>query len=386
MGTAASLSGPNVGLQVAQYLYPSELTNAPVDFGSNRLSLAPGDILALPRGNWLVDPGLYGVIWYRDPTTGEITIASDAGWNGGIQEVASDGFNVGVANLTGCPVNAVVTNGGSGYAQATTTLAPSLGTSTWNPVIGGALSASISAAGGNYGVAPLVLIPAPPGPDNNPNGVGGVAAQAYAVITGGSVTAISFTNQGAGYPVAPVVTIVPSPLDPNLNSSTNPITQASVTMALTGAGTLTAALCTNNGIALSDANVGTGVTLTVTGAGSSAAATVNILSTIKALGTVSAAGVGYSNPAKLTTTGGIPTASTLTTPFSLNQAWQPRPADISLAASGGSVSSISAINDGGFFLGQAPSPIIIGGAPTTAAAVTLTRGGVPVIMKIQPGP
>lgn len=386
MSTARAINGPGNGLPLNQNLYPSTAlqqnflspNNVPIDAPTNRVTLAPGDIMALPRGDWLVDPALYGSVWYLDPNTGEYTIGANSGYFGSPHFVSSDGFNVGIANFLGCPIGAVVTAGGTNYVQATTTITPSEGNSSWSPIIGGALSVStIANAGGGYGVPPIVLIPAPPNKSSNANGVGGIPASAYAVLTGGSVTGISWTNQGAGYPSAPTPQIVPSPVDPNLLAGSS-ITTAAVTLALTGSGTLTGAICNNPGETLPTIS---SLTLSIGGVGSGATLSAVIPQIITAI-SVSAAGAGYSNPAKLTTTGGIPAASANTSPTSLHQAWLPRPADISLAASGGSIASISTLNDGGFFA-AAPSAIVIGGAPTTAASIVLTMGTAPAIFKVQ---
>jgi hypothetical protein len=379
---AYPLSGPGVGLPYAQYLYPTELTNAPVDFSSNRLALAPGDAIVLPRGTWYVDPGLYCVVQYKDPANGQWDAGADAAYSGSMMVVSSDGFTCRVANMTGCVVAAGITGAGSSFAQTTATISPSVGSSTWSPIIGGALSVTtIANPGSGYGVAPLVLIPAPAPPSSNPNSVGGISASAYTVLTAGTVSAISWTNQGAGYNVAPTATIVPNPTDPNINSG---ITPATITIGLTGAGTLTGAICTNPGRPLTSAEIAAGLTLTAAG-GSGTGATLSavIMQTVTALTTVSTAGTGYPTTPKLTTSGGVPAATALVTPSTNNRAWKPRAADIALATAGGSIVSISAIYDGGLFEGT-PSPIIVGGAPTTAAVVTLTMGSVADHVILQP--
>src|SRR5215471_17958430 len=117
------LSGPGVGLPLPQYLYPSELTNAPADASSNRIGLSPGDVWNVPAGTWLIGLNQYLILEFLDPVTNVWTWGT-AGManNGPMQYVKSDGFNVRVANLTGCPVSAVVTAYGSSYVQATTTV------------------------------------------------------------------------------------------------------------------------------------------------------------------------------------------------------------------------------------------------------------------------
>ena len=113
------LSGPGVNLPLPQFLYPSELTNAPYDVGTNRVALPPGTQLPIPAGTWYIGSGGYLVIQFRDPVTGLWSNGSGAAYNRGIQYVKSDGFNCRIANLTGCPVGAVITSAGSSYVQAT---------------------------------------------------------------------------------------------------------------------------------------------------------------------------------------------------------------------------------------------------------------------------
>ena len=119
-----------------------------------------------------------------------------------------DGFTRRVANLTGCPVAAVVTTAGTTYTKSGTTITAAAGNSTWQPIIGGLLTlTTVSVAGSGYKVPPLCIIPAPaPGT--------GVQATAVAAISSGTVSTITVTNQGAGYPSGLTVTLLPNPTDP----------------------------------------------------------------------------------------------------------------------------------------------------------------------------
>src|ERR1700686_827953 len=119
---ATPLSGPGVGLPLPTFLYPSELQNAPYDYGTNRVALAPGQEIPIPAGDWYISMGGYLVIQYYDPVSNTWVFGSGSAWNRGVNFVKSDGFNVRLANLTGCPVGAVITSGGSGYVQASTTI------------------------------------------------------------------------------------------------------------------------------------------------------------------------------------------------------------------------------------------------------------------------
>jgi len=177
-------------------------------------------------------------------------------------QIESDGVNFRISNLTTTAYGGIVTAAGSGYAQATTTVTPGTGNSTWQPIIGGALGAfTITAGGANYAKPPYIFIPPPPPP--------GIAATAVATLTAGAVSAITLTTAGAGYLAAPLITIYPDPTDPNFISGTA-IANATATVVLTGAGTLTGLLLINFGTALATAPV-----LTVAGAGTTATATTN---------------------------------------------------------------------------------------------------------------
>ena len=394
------LSAPGVGLPYPQNLYPSDLYNAPIDASSNRLTLAPGDSLVLPAGDFYVTLGLYNVIQYLDPVTGVWVTGSGSAFNRGQLFVKSDGFNCRVANLTGCIISGSIVNGGTSYVQATTTVT-AIGTftnapPTFQPIVGGALGLTgtytidVPTAGAGYGVAPLIMIPPPPPAQSNANGVGGIQATAFAVIgTSGTISSISITNPGAGYPSAPTVVVVPSPFDPNLTTG---ITQATVAFSLASAGAITGLLVTNNGGPLQNGSLNS-VTLSIGGAGLSGSITANVMQTVVAA-TVSGPGVGYGTAQTLiTTVGGVPAQGSITNgPDSTYLAWDPRPAQIGLTPGNTSVSvgSAGAIYDGGLFEG-APS-IIVGlgtGAtafPTTVATVALVMGSRADIVAVQPAP
>jgi hypothetical protein len=390
------LSGPGIGLQLPQNLYPSELTGAPIDSPSNRITLAGGETLPLPAGDWYITLGNYLILQFLDPVTGIWAAGAAAAWTGSIQFIKSDGFNVRIANLTGCPLNASVTAYGSAYVQASTTVAVTGGGgSTWQPIIGGQIgtvstfSVNIPTVGGGYGVAPILLIPPPPPAANNPNGVGGVPATGYVIISSGTLSSVVLTNPGAGYPVAPTPVVVTNPTDPNISSG---ITQGAVAFSLTGSGSLTAVLCTNNGAPLANpANI----TLTVSGVGTNATAVANVLQTITAA-SVTGGGAGYGTVAALlTTVGGIPNAGTITNnPDFLNLAFRPRAAQVQLSTSGatGTIAATTGlIIDGGLFLSKPTAVIVPGAGPSTGASITgptvsLTMGSAADIAVVQPAP
>ena len=376
---AIIISGPGVGLPYPQNLYPSELNNAPADAPTNYISLAGGDVLVIPAtgtGGWMVDPGAVSVIQWLDPVTGTWRTSTRPG--AGPQIVTSDGFTRRVANLTGCPVTAVVQSGGSGFAQSTATITANTGGSTWQAVVGGSLSVStISNAGKNYTMPPQVFIAAPPSP--------GVQATAYTAITGGSVTTVSLTNFGAGYTSSTVAAvIVPNPADPNAGGS---ITQASVTIILNAANAtaITGALCTNNGTALPSVSA---LTLTAAGgAGTGATITPVIMQAVTSASVVAAgAGMGLpASPPQITSTFGLPVSvSAIVNPAVELTAFKSRPAQVAATITGTSITAVSVV-DPGLFVGV-PTALIIpsGQVPTTAATVTLATGAVNDVVTLQP--
>lgn len=387
------ISAPGIGLALPQYLYPTELQGAPYDMPGNRVALAPGDELPIPAGTWYVNVGMYCSIEFLDPVTNRWMIGSAGGWTGPNMYVKSDGFNVRVANRTGCPIAAAISAYGSGYVQATTTIVQTPGNGTWVPVVGGQLTLSggtVTSAGAGYGVAPLVLIPPPPGPANNANGVGGTPATGYAIIASGTVSGFSFTNPGAGYPTAPVAVVVPNPTDPNINVG---ITQATVAFSLVGSGSITGALVTNNGAPLPDNSL-SNVTVTIGGAGSSGSMNANVMQTVKA-GSVVGTGLGYGTlGALLTTTGGGGSVGTVTNgPEVLGLFFRPRPAQVNLAVTGGGTiaAQTGTILDGGLFLSApnavlAVNPLPAANVTVSGATISLIMGSRPDIITVQPAP
>lgn len=386
------INGPGVGLPIPQNLYPSELTNAPYDTPTNHIALAAGDTLPIPAGHWYVNTGGYSVIQYLDPVTNVWNMGPNAAWVGGQQFVISDGFNVRVANLLGCPVSAVVAAPGTGYVQASTTITPTPSGSTWLPIVGGQLTSTITSAGAGYGVAPEVFLPAPPPASNNGNGVGGIQASGFCTISSGTLnlsSGFSFTNAGAGYPSAFTVVAQPSPTDPNLSTG---ITLATIVFSVTGSGSLAGALCTNPGAPISNPNQ---ITLTIGGAGTGASLSANVLQTVTAV-SVTGAGTGYGTlSTAVTTVGGVPAAGSIMTPYSLGLAWRPRPLQAALAVTGagGTVAAqVGTIYDGGLFLTSTAPNFVIASQPLSttgtlvAATMALTMGSRPDIIQLQPAP
>lgn len=386
---AAPLSGPGVGLQLPQALYPSALLNAPLDSPTNRIGLAAGDELPIPAGVWLINLGMYSVLEFLDPVTNTWIMGPTAAWNGGFQYVKSDGFTTRIANRTGCPVSASITAYGTGWVQASTTIVAVGSTSLWLPIIGGQLSASVTTtqAGAGYGIAPLVLIPAPPPAATNSNGVGGIQATAWATIASGTVSTVSFSNPGAGYQSGFTIALVPNPSDPNLATG---ITLATCILTVVGAGSLTGALCTNPGAPITPGNM----TLTIAGAGSSATLVPNVLQTMLTASIVGGGtGTFGSVTALLSTAGGAASQGTITNGPEFNfRAWRPRMAQVGLSVTGTNsiAPQVGSIYDGGLFL-TTPTPVLLsqpatGTTISSIGTIVLTWGGTQDHVIMQPAP
>jgi hypothetical protein len=265
------LGGPGLPLPSSGPIYPAQLFNAPPTFNTYVFTLPVGGAIPIPAGEWNVAFGqsTTAIEYYDAVTTQWLNLV--VGASGG-DRVSSDGFNFRIRQQGLVATGASVTAAGSGYVQATTTVTPSLGNSTWMPIIGGKVGTiTIDAGGANYSKPPLVFFDSPPAP--------GVPAIGLAALSSGAVSSITLATSapvvpgqgtsnsgGAGYIVPPNIAIVPDPFDPNINI----ITPARAHCVLTGAGTLTAVLLLNSGSA--QGSVGSGYTLTVAGAGSSATA------------------------------------------------------------------------------------------------------------------
>lgn len=261
------LGGQGLSLPYPQALYPTLLVGSAPQPATNAISLDYGAALVIPPGDWMVSGA--PVQWLDPVTNSWIYMGSSSTTNGWY--IHSDGQNFRVINPQGIVTGAAITAAGSGYTQSTVTVTASAGGSTWQPIIGGAVSLALPSGGGGsgYTVEPIVVISAPPSP--------GVQATAKATISGGAVTGFTVTNAGAGYTVAPTVSIYPNPFDPNFGA----ITAATATASLTGAGTLTGLLCTWGGTPQASQT-----TLTITGAGGSGATATTVWVAESAVDTV----------------------------------------------------------------------------------------------------
>jgi hypothetical protein len=377
-----NIGGPGIPLPAAQSLYPANLSPVGTAYSSpsNEVSLAPGQSIQIPAGQWQIYLGKVCVLQYQDPTIQPLITQTAGAWRivssgrtGPIQ-VRSDGTNFRVSNLTGCAIAAQVGKGGTTYTQAATTVTPSTGNSTWAAIVGGRVAhLTCSAVGSNYTVAPLVFLSAPPSP--------GIQATAVATISAGSVNGFTVTNQGAGYTTAPTVTVIPSPFDPGL-AGTSLINAAIANCDLTGSGTVSAVICTNSGTP-----VATSMTLSVSGGDGSAIVVPVFLTTLTAI-TASAVGSGTITGAMLSTIGGQPLSNIFTNPMIELNDFIPRQAQAVLGVTSGALNGTNTIIDGGLFAASVSGFVISNPQNTSATpiapTVALTVGSINDTVIIQP--
>lgn len=359
---------------------------------TNKIALPAGGIYTIPAGPFNITPGNYSCIQFRDPVSGEWRLFSTVG--SAPTYIESDGTNWRIANLTGCVVGARLTNAGSAYTSIPA-VAFSAGGATATAIMGQVVSTTViltsttagtvgqasATSGANYTLPPICVV--------SPPAAGGFPATATATITGGAVSSVTITDQGAGYGMGPAsvaatvtnlptITFLPNPEDTNLNSQTNAIVAATATLSLdpASAGTVTGILVTNPGTPQTAVP-----TISFTGGGGSAAAATAVMCLTVTAQTVSG-GTGFGAVNLYTTAGGFLTAATayVTTqnPFGVV-----RPAQGTAAASAGALTTV-AIDDGGIFQ-AVPTGIVVGSALITASPTisTPTVGGVTDNITIQ---
>lgn len=346
---------------------------------TNQFALPAGASQLIPGGAWNVRLGPYCTVQMYDP---QLAIWMNLGADGcgigsaggGSQRyINSDGVNFRVINQTGCAAGALITTAGSGYtngigATATgLTATASSGASTWSPIVGGALNATVTITNGGtgYDYAPILTVDSPP--------AGGIPATMTCTVSAGVINAVTVTNVGAGYVTAPNVNITRDPRDDSGASGV-------LTTALTGSGTLTGLLCTNHGTALT-------AVPTLAFSSGSAAATVIMVLTITAY-VVATAGSGYLGATEVTGLGGFPTtAATLTNPATQRNLVRERRASIRAALSTVTITATGqVVDDGGIYTGVPTAMIITSpiATLTTAAGLTFTVGGVSDVYWLNP--
>lgn len=209
---------------------------------AQQITLPTGGLYVLPSGQYQIQPGPLTFVQYFDYVSQIWRNMNTPVLGNPSQLVTSDGFSVRLANLTGTVVGALVTNGGTGYTNGIYPPAAQLGTAAapkatvaagggtnlalLNVIVGGVINTTvtITAGGKNYTNPPALVIDQPP--------TGGVPASATCTISGGAINAVTVVNAGAGYSVAPKITIVNDPRD---TTGTGGVLTVNATLAQSGA-------------------------------------------------------------------------------------------------------------------------------------------------------
>ena len=341
----------------------------------NRISLAAGQVWPIqPAGSYWVIPGKYTTLQLYDPILQTyVTVGGAAAGNGEPQYIESDGSNYRLANLTGCPVGAIVTAAGTGFTSAPSVTIAS-GSSVWQPVLGSYVSAvTVSNGGTNYTYAPTVTFSAPP--------AGGVPATGYiaaAQFSGGVVTGVTMINKGGGYLSPPTVTFVNDPRE-GLNGTTVGY-GASGVAALAGSGGVNAVICLDPGN-----TIYTATTAFTTSGGGGSGLTVSPIFCLAITGVSAAAGGPFNaNTGFVAELSAVDSFSTtVSAPLNVaisNHLVKVRKASVLLAATTGSVltSAGAVIVDGGIYSAFSPIAQILAipTAITTTPTVTFALGGI----------
>lgn len=265
-------------------VFPS---NSAIPGYSDELVFQAGATWLIPAGSFLITSlGGNTVIQQYDPVT---NIWRPIGGSPASPHfIQSEGNNYRLANQSGCAVGGFVTAKGSGYTSAPA-VTPSIGASKWAAIIGGLVNTvTITNGGTNYVYPPLVFFDTPVGTPNP--GVVSTAGQAAqpgfvatgtATISGGAVTGVTVTDQGAGYGNSPNIYFVNDPRDTTGVG-------ASGTVSLTGTGQLAGVVCLDHGNAVTSLP-----TLTISGGGGSGGTATVIMDWAVTGITVSGGGTGF---------------------------------------------------------------------------------------------
>lgn len=337
---------------------------APSARGQNTtlISLSSGESQLIPAGSWGVGTGLYSALQEFDPVT-DIwrNIGNDAGTT--FRWINSDGVNFRIANQTGTVVGANVTTAGAGYTSAPTITDSASTGATYSAVIGGAVSTTVTVTNGgvSYTYPPIVQISAP-----NPTGLPAVQATATCTISAGAVSTITIVNQGAGYAGVPTISFINDPRDTTGRN-------ASASLILTGAGTITAVLVTNSGVG----GLTTVPTLTFSGGNPTTPAAAQAICCFATTAyTVTTAGTTYSGNVLVSGYPAALTASAYTNPAVQQNLVRYRAAAYAGALTGGALTATGQVQyDGGIFPGV-PTGYVAGFSTGTAAVASFAVGGV----------
>lgn len=254
--------------------------------------LLPGQVFIIPAGQWTINIGRYTNLQIYDSTTyrwKNVTSQSSS-----FEMISSDGTNYRLANTTGTPIGAIITNIGNSNATNgynTVTVTVSAGNSTWGTLVGGSVNTTVTVTtAGNYALPP-VIVWTPASNQTYPY----VPPTFTATMSGNTISSVTVVNCGAGLTGAGTLTPV------NQTGDTNP-----------GGGVLTLnATLTNSGnlTAMWPLTPGTGLTSVPTftfSIGGNMAATAIMDFTVTSY-TVTACGfnIGASKPVTIISANGI---------------------------------------------------------------------------------
>ena len=357
------------------------------------LTLAPGQAVIAPSGQYVVTLGAYTTVqWYDSQTQTWRNMQTPA--NSDVQLLSADGYNYRLCNISGTVAGAYLTNGGSSYPNgiypaATTTSSQTnyviatvsaagaqsslVGTlAKFNVIVGGAVNTTVTVttAGSGYVHPPTLQFSNPP--------VGGVPASGYvSALSAGGLSTIVVTNQGAGYVTAPTITVIPDARDTTA-------TGAVLTATLTNSGNITALTLADGGSAYA-----TTPTISFTSsAGSSGAASAVMCMSVASIGSVSGGSANLTdNTASFIVTSQTIAASKTNCPVNplIEQGlFVPRVAQGTITTSSGVASAMTVI-DGGLIelVGTgatsariSPSMQWTTAAPTSTPTGTIAFGGI----------
>lgn len=339
---------------------------------SMAFDLQAGASRLIPAGTWMVDVGPYTCLQEFDPVQGQwISPGGTGAFGEGVAYVNSDGFNYRAANLCGTIVGAFVTTAGSAYSTATppTVSFTNAASAAATAIVGGAVNTSVTVTNGGSGYlwAPIVFLDSPP--------IGaGYQATATCAITTGAVSSVTINNQGAGYTNVPNIYFINDPRDT--------VGIGAVAVAtLTGAGTVTQLIITNQGTA------NTTLQPTITFSSGSAAAFPIMVRSIGGLGTLTNVGSGYTGNVLIQAYGNgySGSANVLTNPKWTTNLVRTRTAALQAGVNTATqlTSAGASLFDGGIFASSSPTVFVMG-AFLPFTGVTVDFVAVPTLTWTNP--
>lgn len=341
------------------------------------VNLQSGGIFNIPSGNFMLKIGPQCAVQWNDDDSGLWRIL-DSGPTNHPLIINSDGSNFRVINLSGTISGANITTPGTLYTQAGTTIAfgaPAAGTPSRTaagyPIIGGSLTFTVVSGGTGYS-NPMFLIQ-PPTLCGAADGFGIQATIAACTVTAGVISAPTGGFAGAGYIIAPTVTVIDAVPQGN-TPGTGAVITASIANGTATSGGLTGVVMTDPGAGYDGTHI---PTITVTGpSGNSGTAAATALPNM-ALKSVTPGGTNTGYTASIV---GITNLGTVAgTPVAVNDEFvMPRPGRFSAAQSGG-VLGTPVIEDAGIGFQTVPLAKQVGNATADGsvnATFTAVVGGV----------